>query len=140
MIALVTTVDAGAKGASMPSTSSSASPMEILLSRTMSQWSRRNPPELWRDRVPSAYATEVTPMTFSPSARAFSAISTGRALRPESEMITRTSPDFAGLESSTAPARPSTRSRAEPRVAGMTSTPRVPGTASTFMRASPPAR
>ncbi|CAM5354755.1 hypothetical protein SCALM49S_00116 [Streptomyces californicus] len=79
-------------------------------------------------------------MTFSPSARAFCAISTGRALRPESEMITRRSPAVAGLESRTAEARPSTRSSAEPSVAGMTSTPTAPGTGSRFIRARPPAR
>lgn len=46
----------------------------------------------------------------------------------------------AGLESRTAEASPSTRSSAEPSVAGMTSTPVVPGTVSRFIRASPPAR
>ncbi len=140
MIALVTTVEAGAKGASMPSTLSSASPTAILLSRTTSQWSLRKVPETCRERVPVAYATEVTPMTLRPMARAFMAISTGSALRPEREMITRTSPSEAGLLSRTAPARPSTRSRALPRVAGMTSTPAVPGTARKFIRARPPAR
>ena len=62
----------------------------------MSQWSLRKVPEACRDLVSCAYATEVTPMTLSPRARAFMAISTGRALRPESEMITRTSPARSG--------------------------------------------
>ncbi|CAM5666537.1 hypothetical protein SBADM41S_09089 [Streptomyces badius] len=106
----------------------------------MSQWSRRKPPEACRERVFSAYATEVTPMTFSPRARAFCAISTGRALRPDSETIARRSPAVRGLESRTAEARPSTRSSAEPSGAGMTSTPTTPGTVSRFIRARPPAR
>lgn len=106
----------------------------------MSQWSLRNVPDAWRDFVSSAYATDVTPITRRPSARAFIAISTGRELRPDSEMITRVSPARTGLESRTAPASPSTRSRAEPSVAGMTSTPTTPGTDSRFIRASPPAR
>ncbi len=138
--ALVTTVEAGAKGAGTVSRVSSASPTAILESSTMSQWSFRKVPEECRLLVSAAYATEVTPMTRTPRARAFTAISTGRALRPDREMITRASPARSGEESSTALARPSTRSRAEPRVAGTTSTPTTPGTASRFIRASPPAR
>ena len=41
-------------------------------------------------------------MTFTPRARAFTAISTGSALRPDSEMITSRSPARSGLESRTA--------------------------------------
>jgi len=106
----------------------------------MSQWSRRNVPEACRDEVCSAYATEVTPTTVSPSARARRAISTGRVLRPDSEMTKSTSPLRAGLVSSTASASPSTRSSALPSVAGTTSTPFAPGTDSRLTRASPPAR
>ncbi len=140
MTALVTTVEAGANGASMPGSVNSASPTGILLSRTMSQWSRRYVPETCRDLVSSAYATDVSPMTLRPSARAFMAISTGSELRPESEMTISTSPASRGLVSRTAPASPSTRSSALPSVAGRTSTPTTPGTVSRFMRARPPAR
>jgi hypothetical protein len=140
LTAQTVTVEAGAKGAGMVSRVSSASPTAIFESRTMSQWSFRNVPEECREVVCAAYATDVTPITLMPRARARWAISTGRALRPDREMITRASPVRSGEVSRTALARPSTRSRAEPRVAGVTSTPTTPGTASRFIRARPPAR
>ncbi len=138
--AVVTAVEAGAKGAGMVSRVSSASPIAIFESRTTSQWSLRYVPEVCREVVSEAYATDVTPMTRTPRERAFIAISTGSAFRPDSEMITRASPSRSGEVSRTTLARPSTRSRAEPSVAGMTSTPTTPGTVSRFIRASPPAR
>ncbi|GAA3049650.1 hypothetical protein GCM10020000_32820 [Streptomyces olivoverticillatus] len=133
-------MEAGPKGAAMPSADNSASPTAILLSMTMSQWSFRNVPDACRDFVRSAYASDVTPMTLRPRARAFIAISTGREFRPDSETTISASPGSAGLVSRTAPASPFTRSSALPSVAGMTSRPTTPGTASRLTRASPPAR
>ena len=125
--ALVTTVEAGAKGAGdAVGGQLRVADRDLAVQHDVAVVLEEGPRRC-RELVSVAYATEVTPMTFSPSARAFMAISTGRALRPDSEMTTSTSPALRRVVSSTAPASPSTRSRALPRVAGMTSTPTTPG-------------
>ena len=105
-----------------------------LLSRTRSQWSLRNVPEVCRDLVSAAYATEVTPMTLRPEGAGVHGHLHGQGVASgegdDHEDVARAR---RGWSRGRRAASPSTRSRAQPSVAGTTSTPTAPGTASRFI-------
>ncbi len=82
------------------SSDKTASPLGTLLSSAISAKSCIFLPDECLETTDWTYLIEVIPITLMPRSLACIAISTGTALRPETETMIKTSPDLIGLWSS----------------------------------------